>query len=345
MYEINVKELIEYQKDYIVIDVRSPLEFAQGHILGAKNIPLFSDEERADVGKRYKKINKQNATVQGLEYVAKSAKNYLNKIAELGNPEKVIVYCWRGGNRSLGFCKFLEACDITTYRLIGGYKSYRRYAREIIESVENLIVLSGFTGSGKTEKLIHLQNYGHQVIDLEGLANHYGSAFGSINRGEQPTTETFENHLFDKLNKFDFKKMIWVEDESRQIGKVHINDVFFKKMREAKVIRIFIDKKYRIQRLVELYSDTETIYLKTVFNKISGRLGLEKCREAEKYLEQSNYHNACEIALNYYDKAYSYGLQKRPAENIFELKLENDNLDDCVKNISTFFFDQKLKNI
>ncbi|MEA1973018.1 MAG: tRNA 2-selenouridine(34) synthase MnmH, partial [Candidatus Cloacimonadota bacterium] len=304
MKEINEKKLLELQNDLPVIDVRSPIEFAKGHIVGAKNIPLFTNEQRADVGTRYKKINRENALVKGLEYFATSAKKYLEKVYEITDNDEVVVYCWRGGSRSLAICKFLEAVNIKTYRLVGGYKQYRKFSQSYIEKIKELVVLSGYTGSGKTEKLIGLRKAGYQVINLEGLANHFGSAFGSINRGEQPSTEQFQNKLFSKLFNLDLSKPIWVEDESRMIGKVHINESFYKAMRNSKVVRINIPDEDRLKRLVNLYSDTDKETLKEVFSRIKKRLGAVNYQNAISMVDNSNYYGACKIALDYYDKAY-----------------------------------------
>ena len=330
---IEINEFLELRNKLNIIDVRSPSEFAKGHIPKAVNIPLFSDDERADVGTRYKKMNRENAIHQGLEYAANRANYYLDSAAKLDDGNGVLVYCWRGGMRSLAFCKLLNAVGIDTFRLENGYKNYKNFIREEFKKEIKIIILGGMTGSGKTEKLLTIKAMGEQVIDLEGIAHHRGSAFGYFQDFPQPSNEQFENLLYEEWRKLDFSKSLWLEDESRMVGRVQINDSLFKKMRNAVVIKIVVSIEDRIKRLVIDYTDTDKDILLDAFSRISKRLGGENYQLAIDALAQNNFATAGEIALRYYDKAYLYGLSKRNDNEIIELVLDNDNSEYCAETI------------
>ncbi len=330
---IDIEHFFKLRDELPVMDVRSPSEFAKGHIPKAVNIPLFSDEERADVGTRYKQISRESAINKGIEYAAENAIEYISAAGKLDAGKGVLVYCWRGGMRSLAICKLLNAAGIDTFRLEGGYKNYKQFIREQFKREITLIILGGMTGSGKTEKLLVLHNMGEQIIDLEGLAHHRGSAFGYFQDKPQPTNEQFENLLYEEWRKLDFSKPLWLEDESRMVGKVQINDFLFAKMRKSTVLKIIVKQEDRIKRLVKDYTDTDKQILLTAFNNISKRLGGLNYQLAVNALENNDFATAGELALRYYDKAYLHGLSKRNDNKIVEVVLENDEVTYCTKKI------------
>lgn len=204
---IGVREFLSQAEKYPVIDVRTPSEFSGGHIRGAINIPLFSDEERAIVGTVYKKEGEEEAILKGLDFVGPKMSDLLKQGVEAaGRGKKLLIHCWRGGRRSASMAWLFSQGGIDCRLLEGGYKSYRTYVFEILGQKRNIIVVGGMTGSGKTEILKEIAIMGEQVIDLEGLANHRGSAFGAIGMPPQPTTEHFANILFDEIRTLDAKK-------------------------------------------------------------------------------------------------------------------------------------------
>ena len=308
---ITIDEFLALSERFPVIDVRAPLEFEQGHIPGAINIPLFDNHEREVVGTKYKQVNKESAMYAGLEFAGKK----LVKLAKegeraAGSNKTLLVHCWRGGMRSRSMVWLFETLGLTCHLLEGGYKSYRRHVKEVVASPLNLFVIGGRTGSGKTAILHQLDLRGEQVIDLEGLAHHKGSAFGALGESEQPTTEQFENNLCQKILELDPRKITWIEDESRNIGKCVIPGEFYSRMRESDLVFLDISRELRAEYLVVDYARYEPEALKDCVIKIGKRLGGDRTREALESIDTGDFHTTAMITLHYYDKAYMFSLEK-----------------------------------
>ena len=217
--------------------------------------------------------------------------------------------------------------DLDVSVLEGGYKAYRRYLLEKLSEKRKMIVLGGMTGSSKTHILRFLASRGHQVIDLEKLANHKGSAFGALGQPPQPTTEQFGNFLFKEWMQSDLHQPCWVEDESRNIGSVFLPDQFYLNMQDTPVIVLVMDVKTRLPRLMEEYSEYPAESLKASVLKISKRLGGDNTRDAIEAVEKGDISKAIEISLNYYDKAYMYGLKKKESKNIIYVETDTDDIE------------------
>ena len=315
-----------------IIDVRSPGEYLCGHIPAAINIPLFNNEERADVGTVYKQKSRQAAIDLGYKYVNPKLDFFISESKKHAADLKIIIHCWRGGMRSRSFAQHLSDNGFKEVFIItDGYKSYRNHVLNYFKNKFNLKVFGGYTGSGKTHILHDLENDGYQIIDLEALANHKGSAFGAIGLGEQPTTEYFENILHNKLSKLDINKSIWIEDESISIGKVAIPIEFFTQIREAPAYFINIPKEERAKSLIEEYTNCEKETLKNAIRKIAKRLGGQDVKMALDYIEDGDFYNAALISLHYYDKAYFCGMKKRDQNKVVTIDLKNTN---HIKNTS-----------
>lgn len=326
----NAKEIIE-DKTNPLIDVRSPGEYENAHIPGAINIPLFSDEERAKVGTIYKKRGKAEAISIGLEFVGKKLSGFVKQARKIAKQEnKINLYCWRGGMRSNSMAWLFETAGMNTAILKGGYKAYKHFIKEDLNADAKLIVLGGMTGSGKTQILKELARMGEQVIDLEGLAKHKGSAFGGIGQEKQPSTEMFENLLHQDWAKLDKSKAIWLEDESLSIGSVWINNDFFDKMRAARFVFINVDFEYRADNLLQEYGILDKESLINSINKISKRLGGLETTNAINYVSDGNIKPAIEIALRYYDKTYKHGLSKR---GLIHHKIDFTDTSSCLKEL------------
>jgi len=308
---INIESFISLSSRIPVIDVRAPSEYKQGHIPGALNIPLFDDQERKVVGTAYKQINKEAAMYAGLDFAGKKLVSLAKEgVRAAGKNKTLLVHCWRGGMRSKSMVWLFETMGLSCYLLDGGYKSYRSYVREVLVAPLNLLVIGGRTGSGKTAILHHLSLGGEQVIDLEGLAHHKGSAFGALGEEEQPSTEQFENELCRVMLPLDSKKVTWIEDESRNVGKCVIPIELFTRMRETEIIFLDISREQRARHLVGDYSQYEQEALRTCILKIEKRLGGDRTKEALEAIEQEDYYQTAMITLHYYDKAYMYSLEK-----------------------------------
>lgn len=316
------------------IDVRSPGEFQEGHIPGAYNVPLFSDEERAKVGTLYKQVSRQAALDKGLEFVGPKLATLVKEIRKHGGPAP-LIYCWRGGMRSESVCGLMKISGIDCLRLAGGYKAYRSHIREAFCRPAPLLLLGGYTGSGKTALLHRLAQDNVQILDLEGLANHKGSAFGHINEEPQPTNEQFENNLFYEFKRLDLDKIILVENESRVIGKVHLPEPFFTQMRSAPLISIEVPKEYRIARLIEDYTETPKEELVAASKRIAKKLGHEKVTLVEEHILSGHFDKACDILLTYYDIFYDRGVFKRPVDLIYPLELSGDDMAADVEAIKS----------
>ena len=322
-----ILNFLKLAEEIPVIDVRSPSEFSYGHIPGAFNIPLFDDGERAAVGTKYRKEGRIEAILEGIRLTGASMHSKLEQGLKIAKDGKLLVHCWRGGMRSEAMAWLFSLGDIETEILEGGYKSYRHFVLDTLSVNRKMIILGGLTGSGKTRILRYLKNSGHQVIDLEGLANHKGSAFGSLGQLQQPSSEHFANLLADIWRKTDNNHPVWLEDESRSIGTVFLPEEFYLNMQLNPAIILLMDTKTRLPRLLEEYSGYSPEDLVSSVMKISRRLGGDRTSEAVDAIHRGDFAGAIGIALQYYDKAYLYGLKRKPENNIYYIDTDTDDVE------------------
>jgi tRNA 2-selenouridine synthase len=325
--KIDIRKFLELSETIPVADVRSPAEFNSGHIPGAVNIPLFDDEERAAVGTKYKREGRLPAILEGLKHSGPALMNKMEQGLRIAGKGSILVHCWRGGMRSEAMAWLFSLGDLEVHILEGGYKSYRRHVLESLEVKRKMIVLGGMTGSSKTHILRFLKAFGSQVIDLELLANHKGSAFGALGQPPQPTTEQFANLLFNELGLLNFDLPFWIEDESRNIGSVFMPDTFYSRMQETKIIVLVMDLHCRLPRLLQEYSAYSPDSLKASVLKISKRLGSDKTGDAISAIDAGDYSKAIETVLYYYDKAYLFGLKKKDSDNIIYVHTDTDDVE------------------
>lgn len=323
MKKITPNEFLKTRAERVVLDVRSPAEFEFGHIPGAVSFPLFDDDERAQVGTIYKNNGKEAAFEQGLKLVGPKMADFVKNARRIARHKKIAVHCWRGGQRSGSMAWLLAQAGFDVVLLDGGYKNYRQHVRESFKNFDlKFVVLSGKTGSGKTKILQELEKLGEQIIDLEGLAHHKGSAFGDIGEQRQPSIEHFENLLFDMLEKLDPARRVWLESESRHIGKIPLPLGFWEKKQDAPLVNIEIPHVERVQNLVADYAQHDRELLKFAFQKIDSKLGGLAFKQALAALDEGDFATAAEVALVYYDKTYLHSLERSPAERRFELKFD-----------------------
>jgi tRNA 2-selenouridine synthase len=325
--KIEAAELFDYQQDRVIIDVRTPAEFNQGHIIGAVNLPLFTNEERIVVGTIYKKQSPEQALLKGLDFVGRKMPAFIKKAQKLAPNRKIIVHCWRGGKRSASMAWLLDLAGFDVFTLVGGYKAYRSNILEHLMLPLNLYVVGGKTGTGKTEILQHLRHNNEQIIDLEHLACHKGSAFGALGEVAQPSTEHFENLLFETIRKLDKDKRIWVENESRSIGTVFLPDSFWKQVKNGILYNVEIPQAERVKRSVEDYKKYPIPDLIHIFKKIEKKLGGQHAQAAIEALEKEDFEKAATIALVYYDKTYTFGLENNITPIIHKLTFEHADME------------------
>ena len=305
-----------------VIDTRSPGEYNSGHIPGAVNLSLFDDRQRELVGKTYKQKGRTEAVLEGLSLVGPELRAKLSMALKTARDNRLLVYCWRGGMRSDSMSWLFSQGGIEATILEGGYKAYRNYILGELSKKRKLLILGGMTGTGKTDILKILAEKGEQTADLEQIASHRGSAFGSLGQNEQPTTEHFANLLFDVWRSLDTDREIWLEDESRNIGTVFLPELFWQNMHESPVIAVISDVKERIPRLVKDYSGFPPEDLIASVQRISKRLGGDRAADAIGAITSGDFSKAAEITLSYYDKTYLYSLNQRDSSLIHILKSE-----------------------
>lgn len=332
-------EIANFLKTEIpLIDVRSPGEFAKGHIPGAVNIPLFSDDERAHVGTVYVQQSKEKALELGYQYVNPKLTDFITQSKTIAPDGKVTIHCWRGGMRSHSFAQHLYDNGFADVSVItGGYKAYRTYLHNTFDISFDLRIVGGYTGSGKTHVIKQLQSLGLQAVDLEDLAKHKGSAFGAMAEQAQPTVEQFENNLFDVWRKLNYSRPIWLEDESHNIGGVNIPMNLYDQMRNSRLYFLDIPKEERAKLLVTEYADTDIESLAESIRKISKRLDGQKVKEAFHYLSERNFYEVALIALNYYDKTYLKGMNFRDQEKVFIIPQNDTNPVENTKAILNYY--------
>lgn len=325
--KIDVSRFLDLVENIPVVDVRSPSEYNTGHIPGAFNIPLFDDKERETAGIKYKKEGRSKAIIAGIELAGPKMHLKLQEALKIAKNGKLLVHCWRGGMRSEAMAWLFLLGDIDTEILNRGYKAYRNYILSALSGKRKTIILGGMTGSSKTLILRHLKKQGQQVIDLEKLANHKGSAFGALGQPPQPSSEYFANLLFNEWKQINKDLPVWIEDESRNIGNVFMPDDFYNNLQDSPTIILLMEVKERLPRLMEEYSTYPPELLKGSIMKISKRLGGDKTKDALDAVDKDDLAKAVEIVLKYYDKAYLYGIKRKNRKNLIYLKTETDDIE------------------
>lgn len=317
--KIHIEQFLELAKQHPVLDVRSPGEYKHAHIPGACSLPLFTDEERKIVGTAYKQESREQAIKLGLDFFGVKMRKMVEEAEQLSsNSKTVLVHCWRGGMRSAGVAWLLDLYGFKVFTLAGGYKKYRNYVLDTFRLPFQFNILGGYTGSGKTELLKALKERGEKVIDLEGIANHKGSAFGNIGMPPQPGQEMFENLLAKELRKSLVSRPespVWLEDESQRIGLVNIPGELWKTMRQSPVYFLDIPFEERLKHIVQEYGQLDPEKLADAIGRISQKLGNLNAKTAILLLNEGKITESFDILLKYYDKHYFKSLHNREGIN------------------------------
>lgn len=301
---ISVDEV--WSTPYQIVDVRAPIEFQKGHIPNAINIPLLDDNQRHQVGLCYRNQGREAAITLGLELVGPQMAALAQRGMDISQGQPVVVYCQRGGKRSQSVSWLWSQLGIEVLRLDGGYKAFRHSVATELGHPRRLLLLAGGTGVGKTECLQELESNAESVLDLEGLANHKGSAFGGIGVDTQPTQAHFENRLAAALRGLPTTQSIWVEAESRRIGTVFLPEFLWQQMQQAPRIYLEREIRSRISRLCVDYQHATTEDIEQALYKIRKRLGPQHYQRALAALDENDRRSIVEIVLEYYDRTYDF---------------------------------------
>ena len=319
-----------------VIDSRSENEYLHAHIPGALNLPLLNNAERIEVGTIFRQQGREAAVQAGFRLVGPRFYDIILKANEITPAKEVMLYCWRGGMRSQIMTWLLQTSGFRVITLKGGYKAYRNWVADVVNRPLRTVILGGPTGSGKTEILEKIRKMGEQVLPLEDLANHRGSAFGGLGKGAQPSNEQFENTISQAWMRFDSSRPVWIENESRSIGSCILPLKTYSLIRDSALIEINVGVDNRKRRILEEYGQFPTEILAETTHKIGRRMGPQHMKQALLFLESGDKEAWLNIVLDYYDKQYSFGTSQREPGKCFHVDLETTPFQDIPEKLIQF---------
>jgi len=317
--KLTIEEFLEFAKNNVVLDVRSPAEYSHAHIPGASSFPIFTNDERKIIGTAYKQESREKAIKLGLDFFGKNLVRHVEEAEKIIAAHKTAtreigVHCWRGGMRSAAMAWLLDLYGFKAYLLSGGYKSYRGWALHQFEKEYTLMVVGGYSGGDKTGILHALKKIEEPVIDLEDLAAHKGSAFGGLGMGPPPSQEHFENLLALELYHQNSKannSHLWIEAESQRLGNINIPFTFFKKMRTQTLLFLDIPFEARVHHIILHYGKFEKENLINGIIRIKKKLGGLETKTAVNALIEDDLYGCFSVLLNYYDKLYLKSTQNK----------------------------------
>lgn len=340
---------VEYKDlkgDYILVDVRTVGEYEEATINGAVNIPLFTDEERAIIGTIYTRKSTDEAKKLGVKVVSEKLPIIYDKVCDLEKENgEVVIFCARGGMRSASITDLLAALGLRVRRIKGGYKGYRAFINEELPKVNEgikYVVLHGNTGVGKTEILKGLREDGYDVLDLEGCANHRGSILGAVGKGGYITQKQFESNVYEELKAVK-GKYVFVEAESKRIGKCTIPDYIHSAMKSGIHIFVDADLDFRSKLIIDEYT-------------MGGDCNKEICEalvNLKKYIGEKNAEHYCDLVSNneyeevvkelmvkYYDPLYNHTSKSYD----YEKTIMVTTVENAVNELKDFYHGLPIEN-
>jgi len=318
----------------LIIDVRSPAEFALDHIPGAVNYPVLNNEERAQIGTLYKQVSPFAAKKLGAALVSKNIAEHIEShLLELPREWRPLIYCWRGGERSGAFTHILNRIGWKAMQLESGYQGFRRTVIDGLEQFANAFtfqVICGMTGSGKTRVLQEIGALGAQILDLEGLAVHRGSVLGNEPNAEQPSQKGFETALWNALRNLDPSKPVFVESESKKVGGLHVPDALMEKIRNGICIELRSSAQTRVSWLILEYHHflTDTDNFKQKLGLLTTHYGKVQIAKWNEAIDAGNFADLVEeLLVKHYDPSYQSSIVRNFPQYKIEnfVQLENDS--------------------
>ena len=318
-----------------VIDVRSPAEYDVDHIPGAFNFPVLNDVQRAEVGTLYRQVSPLEAKKRGAALVADNVSKHLQThFRDRGGGWQPLVYCWRGGTRSAALTHVLREIGWRAEQLPGGYKAYRKTVVQTLADAAprlRLKVLCGCTGTGKSRLLAKLAEHGAQTIDLESLADHRGSVLGAPSASEQPSQKRFESLLCEGMRKLDPERPVYIEAESRRIGRIQVPTDLIKAMRAAECVHLEADVETRVGFLISEYKHfvEDDARLRAALETLAPHAGKSKVETWLDRRETGGAENLVrDLLREYYDPLYLRSMKKHFARYGDAALLRLGALDD-----------------
>ncbi len=339
--EIDITEALA-RSDIIFIDVRSPDEYKNASIPGSINIPLFDNREHHQLGLIYHSVGEKEARLAALEIVSPKLPLLVSKIMDVSGPNTPLLYCYRGGMRSLSLYEVLKLTGVNVCRLKKGYKAYRRHVNQELANFKlnsKLYVLHGLTGVGKTAVLKKLERKGFPVIDIEELAGHRGSVFGTVGNIKERSQKDFDALLLNQLENYKNERSIYIEGEGRRIGNVYLPVFLGDAMDQGFQILLTASLEKRVERILQTYipepvPEQLIIEIETAIASLKKRLGRKKTELLLDLLKKERFKEIAEVlCTDYYDLFYS---DSKPESAQFEAVIDAENLDQAALAVAAY---------